>query len=94
MFACMVVGTLAGVAQVGLKPMPGAIKPDFKKLNPTTGLKNLFNPQHFAVEGAKNVLKVVAVGAIAAHGDLPEARRAGRPGRHAAGGSARPRSRE
>ena len=26
-----------------------AIKPDFKKLNPASGLKNLFNPQHFAV---------------------------------------------
>ena len=68
MFACMVAGTLAGVAQVGLKPMPGAMKPDFKKLNPASGLKNLFNPQHFAVEGVKNVVKVVAVGAIAAHG--------------------------
>jgi flagellar biosynthetic protein FlhB len=72
MFACLVAGVLAGVAQVGLKPMPGAMKPDFKKLNPASGLKNLFNPQHFAVETAKNILKVVAVGGIAALAVYPK----------------------
>ena len=58
MGVCLVAGSLAAAAQVGLKPMPGAIKPDFKKLNPARGLKNLFNPQHFAVETVKNVAKV------------------------------------
>src|SRR3954447_2659880 len=72
MFACMLTGVVASVAQVGLKPMPGAIKPDFKKLNPASGLKNLFNPQHFAVEGTKNIAKVVAVGGIAALAVYPK----------------------
>jgi flagellar biosynthesis protein FlhB len=72
MFACMLAGTLVGAAQVGIKPMPGAIKPDFKKLNPASGIKNLFNPQHFAVETVKNVLKTTAVGAIAAMAVYPK----------------------
>ena len=55
MGACFVAGLVASAAQVGLKPTPGAIKPDFKKLNPASGLKNLFNPQHFAFETGKNV---------------------------------------
>jgi flagellar biosynthetic protein FlhB len=47
---CLVAGFAASAGQVGLKPMPEAIKPDFKKINPASGLKNLFNPQHLAVE--------------------------------------------
>ena len=69
---CLVAGFIASAAQVGLKPMPGAMKPDFKKLNPASGLKNLFNPQHFAVETFKNVAKTVAVGAIAALAVFPK----------------------
>jgi flagellar biosynthetic protein FlhB len=66
MFVCMVAGLVASAGQVGLKPTFTAITPDAKKLNPMSGLKNLFNPQHFAVETTKNVVKVVAVGAIVA----------------------------
>ena len=55
-----------------------------QEAQPGLGLKNLFNPQHFAVESVKNVVKTAAVGAIAAHGRLPQARRAGRAGGHAA----------
>ena len=69
---CLVAGFVASAAQVGLKPMPGAMKPDFKKLNPASGLKNLFNPQHFAVETFKNVAKTVAVGTIAAMAVFPK----------------------
>lgn len=69
---CLVAGFVASVAQVGLKPMPGAMKPEFKKLNPAAGFKNLFNPQHFAVETFKNVAKTVAVGAIAALAVFPK----------------------
>jgi flagellar biosynthesis protein FlhB len=69
---CLVAGFIASAAQVGLKPMPGAMKPDFKKLNPASGLKNLFKPQHFAVETFKNVAKTVAVGAIAALAVFPK----------------------
>src|ERR1700754_2683343 len=39
----MLAGVIASVAQVGIKPMPGGVKPDFKKLNPMGGFKNLFN---------------------------------------------------
>jgi flagellar biosynthetic protein FlhB len=69
---CMVCGLVASAAQVGLKPTPDAIKPDFKKLNPASGLKNLFNPQHFAFESGKNVLKTAIVGAIAALALFPK----------------------
>jgi len=69
---CLVAGFVASAAQVGLKPTPGAMKPDFKKLNPTSGLKNLFNPQHFAVETFKNVAKTVSVGTIAALAVFPK----------------------
>src|SRR5690349_24564642 len=72
MFACMAAGVIASVAQVGFKPTPGAMKPDFKKLNPMAGLKNLFNPQHFGVEAVKNIAKVAAVGSIAALAVYPK----------------------
>jgi flagellar biosynthetic protein FlhB len=70
--ACFVAGLVAAAGQVGLKPTPEAIKPDFKKMNPYSGLKNLFNPQHFAFETGKNVLKTVIVGAIAAAAVFPK----------------------
>ena len=69
---CFVAGLAAAAGQVGLKPTPDAIKPDFKKINPASGLKNLFNPQHLAVESVKNVLKVAVVGAIAALALFPK----------------------
>jgi len=72
MAVCFVAGFLSAAAQVGLKPMPGAMKPDFKKLNPVSGLKNLFKPSHFAVETVKNVAKTTAVGAIAALAVFPK----------------------
>ena len=69
---CFVAGLVAATAQVGLKPTPQAIKPDFKKLNPASGLKNLFNPQHFAFESGKNLIKTAIVGAIAAFAVFPK----------------------
>ena len=69
---CLVAGFAASAGQVGLKPTPEAIKPDFKKINPASGLKNLFNPQHLAVEGLKSVAKVAIVGAIAALALFPK----------------------
>jgi flagellar biosynthesis protein FlhB len=69
---CFIAGLVASAAQVGLKPMPGAMKPDFKKLNPASGLKNLFNPQHFAFESGKNIIKTAIVGAIAALALFPK----------------------
>lgn len=72
MAICFVAGFVSAAAQVGLRPMPGAMKPEFKKLNPAAGFKNLFNPQHFAVETFKNVAKTVAIGAIAALAVFPK----------------------
>jgi flagellar biosynthetic protein FlhB len=69
---CFVAGLVAATAQVGLKPTPNAIKPDFKKLNPAAGLKNLFNPQHLAFETGKNLFKTAIVGAIAAMAVFPK----------------------
>ena len=65
--ACFVAGLAASAGQVGLKPTPQALKPDFKKINPASGLKQMFNPQHLAFETAKNLVKTAIVGAIAAH---------------------------
>jgi flagellar biosynthesis protein FlhB len=64
-FFCAVAGAAAAVGQVGLKPSTKALKPDFKKLNPLTGAKNMFSPNS-AVEAVKSSLKIVAVGGIIA----------------------------
>jgi flagellar biosynthetic protein FlhB len=71
-FVCFFAGLAAAAGQVGLKPTPSAIKPDFKKLNPASGLKNLLNPQHLAFESVKNVAKTAIVGAIAAMAVFPK----------------------
>jgi flagellar biosynthesis protein FlhB len=62
---CALAGIAANVGQIGLKPSAQALKPDFKKLNPLTGAKNLFG-MNAAVEGGKSLLKVGAVGGIVA----------------------------
>jgi flagellar biosynthesis protein FlhB len=62
---CALAGVVANVGQIGLKPSPKALKPDFKKLNPLTGAKNLFGV-NAAVETVKGVLKIGAVGGIVA----------------------------
>ena len=67
---CMVAGVLANVAQVGGKPRMQALKPDPKRLNPISGAKNLFGP-HGLFEGAKSIVKLVVVGAVAAQMLLP-----------------------
>ena len=90
--ACFVAGLAAAAGQVGLKPTPEAIKPDFKKINPVSGMKQMFNPQHLAFETAKNLVKTAIVAAIAAHALFSTPRRAGRAGRHAAA-AADPRDR-
>lgn len=68
---CGLAGFVASVGQVGLKPTPVAIKPDFKKLDPLKGAKNLFGINMVA-EAVKSVLKVGAVGGIAALAVLPK----------------------
>jgi flagellar biosynthetic protein FlhB len=69
--ACMLAGVVANVAQVGFKPSTHGLKPDFKRLNPVSGAKNLFG-KRAAVETIKGLLKVGVVGAVAALAVLPK----------------------
>jgi flagellar biosynthetic protein FlhB len=68
--ACALAAVAVNAAQVGLRPAPGALKPDVKRLNPLSGFKNIFGP-NAPVEALKSVLKVTAVGGIAALAVLP-----------------------
>jgi flagellar biosynthetic protein FlhB len=69
--AAMVAGFAAGVAQVRWKPSPGALKPQFSKLNPLQGAKGTFG-KNAPVEAVKSVVKVAVIGAIAALLVLPD----------------------
>jgi flagellar biosynthetic protein FlhB len=70
-FTCVAAGVLVNVAQVGGKPHLQALKPDPKRLNPLSGFKNIYGPNAL-FEGAKNIVKVAAVGAVTALGVLPK----------------------
>jgi flagellar biosynthetic protein FlhB len=67
---CMVTGVLAGVAQVGFKPTTQALKPDFKRINPASGLRNLVGP-NAVFEALKAIAKVAVVGVVAGFALLP-----------------------
>ena len=69
--ACMAGGVLANVIQVRPKLSGSGLKPDPKKLNPLAGAKNLFGP-NVLFESAKNITKVLIVGAITAFAVLPK----------------------
>ena len=68
---CLVTGVLINVVQVGGRPHVAALKPDPKRLNPLQGAKNIFGPNAL-FEGAKNLVKVTAVGAVTALAVLPQ----------------------
>jgi flagellar biosynthesis protein FlhB len=68
---CMVAGLLVNVAQVKWAPSAKPIKPNFKKVNPLQGAKNVFGPQMW-FEGGKTIAKVAAVGGIAALALFPK----------------------
>jgi flagellar biosynthesis protein FlhB len=67
---CMTTGVLAGVAQVGFHPSPQALKPDFRRINPISGMRNLLSP-NLVFEALKAIAKVGAVGAVAALAVVP-----------------------
>ena len=67
----MLTGVLAGVAQVGLQATPQALKPDFRRINPISGAKNLLGP-NLIFETLKTIAKVAVVGAVAALAIMPE----------------------
>jgi flagellar biosynthetic protein FlhB len=68
---CLVSGVVSNLGQVKLKPSVHGIKPDFKRLDPLKGAKNLFGP-NILFEGAKNLTKVAIVGAISAFAVVPK----------------------
>jgi flagellar biosynthetic protein FlhB len=68
---CLVFGVLSNLGQVKLKPSLHGIKPDFKRIDPLKGAKNLFGP-NLLFEGAKNLTKVAIVGAITAFAVIPK----------------------
>jgi flagellar biosynthetic protein FlhB len=68
---CMFAGVLANVIQVRPRLVLQGLKPDPKKMNPISGAKNLFGP-NMLFEGAKNISKVLVVGAITLFAVLPQ----------------------
>jgi flagellar biosynthesis protein FlhB len=68
---CMAAGLIVNVAQVKWAPSVKPIKPNFKKINPLTNAKQTFGPQMF-FEGGKTIVKVGAVGGIAALALFPK----------------------
>jgi flagellar biosynthetic protein FlhB len=68
--SCFFAALAVNVVQVGLRISPAGLKPDFKRINPMQGAKNLFGP-NAAVELFKSVTKVGVVGVIAAMALLP-----------------------
>jgi flagellar biosynthetic protein FlhB len=68
---CLVFGVLSNLGQVGLKPSVHGLKPDFKRIDPLKGAKNLFGP-NLLFEATKNLTKVAIVGAITAFAVIPK----------------------
>jgi flagellar biosynthesis protein FlhB len=69
--ACMLAGVAASVGMVGFRPSGKALKPDFRRINPVSGAKNLFGP-NMLVETGKSIAKVGVVAAIVAVALLPK----------------------
>ncbi len=67
---CLIVGVLAGVGQVGFAPTTHSLKPDFRRINPISGAKNLLGP-NLIFETLKAVVKIAAVGLVAGLALIP-----------------------
>jgi flagellar biosynthesis protein FlhB len=59
----MLTGLVAGAAQGGLRPALKLLKPDFKRLNPFTGIKKSFGG-HAVWEAVKATFKVAVLGTV------------------------------
>lgn len=68
---CAAAAVVVNVGQVGMKPSLQVIKPNFGKLNPLSGAKNVFGSR-MPFEGAKAIAKVSAVGAVVAMALVPQ----------------------
>jgi flagellar biosynthesis protein FlhB len=67
---CLAGAVVSNVVQVGFRPSLHVIKPDFKKINPVNGAKNVFGKQMFFM-AAKVLAKIAVVGAVAAISLVP-----------------------
>jgi flagellar biosynthetic protein FlhB len=68
---CLVAGVVSNVGQVKLKASVQGLKPDFKRIDPLKGAKNLFGP-NLIFEASKNLTKVAIVGVISAFAVVPK----------------------
>jgi flagellar biosynthesis protein FlhB len=68
---CMSAGLLANVIQVRPRLNPTGLKPNPKKLNPASGFKQIFG-KNVIFETAKNMSKVIVVGAIVGFAVIPQ----------------------
>jgi flagellar biosynthetic protein FlhB len=68
--ACVAAALIGGVAQTGGRPTLHALKPDFRRINPASGLRNLLGP-NLPFEALKAIVKVAVVGAVATLALLP-----------------------
>ena len=68
--ACVAAALIGGAVQVGGRPTPQALRPDFRRINPVTGMRNLLGP-NLIFEALKAIAKVAVVGAVAALALLP-----------------------
>jgi flagellar biosynthesis protein FlhB len=73
---CVAAGIAANVAQIGFKPSLEAAKPDFRRINPVSGFKNLFGTR-ILFETGKSLAKVAVVGAVAGMALLPQLKHLG-----------------
>ncbi len=64
MLLVLVIGLAANLAQVGFLASAESIRPDFDKINPVKGLKNIFSPRSLN-ELIKNFIKILVVGFVA-----------------------------
>lgn len=67
---CAGIALLANVAQVGMKPSMQALRPQFDRLNPASGVKRLFG-KRIGFETGKTLAKVAVVGGVAAMSLVP-----------------------
>lgn len=68
---CAAAAVVSNYGQVGLHFSPGAVKPDFKRINPISGAKNVFGSRIF-FELFKSLAKVAIVGAMVAITLIPQ----------------------
>jgi flagellar biosynthetic protein FlhB len=67
---CALTAIVINLAQVGIRPKTKALKPNFKRLNPQTGIKRILGKQGL-VELVKNLVKITVVAWVVLSAFLP-----------------------